>query len=217
MLYINIAIGCYFRVKDMAELVDYCKQFSPLEPEALAGLLDASVTRTFRKGQYLLRKGEVCRKLIYINSGLVKSCFTENEKEFVMRFFYENLLFSVFDSYFTQSPSKFALVALEPTTITTIDYAGMEALCQRYHSLETFFRKLLAIATAKMTKRISEMLEGDASERYKQFVEENNAILQRINVGDIANYLGITPQSLSRIRAARQNLSNGKKKRPRPD
>jgi CRP-like cAMP-binding protein len=193
-------IDCYFREKDMAELVDYCGQFSPLEPEALAGLLGASVTRTFRKGQSLLRMGQVCRKVFYINSGLVKSCFIGGEKEFVMRFFYENLLFSVFDSYFTQRPSKFTLVALEDTMVTTISHDSMESLCGKYHSVETFFRKLLSVAATKMTKRISEMLEGDATERYRQFVAENSAILQRINVGDIANYLGITPQSLSRIR-----------------
>jgi CRP-like cAMP-binding protein len=203
----------------MAELVDYCGQFSPLEPDALAGLLEASVTKTYRKGQYLLRKGQVCRKVFFINCGLVKSCFTGGEKEFVMRFFYENLLFSVFDSYFTQNPSQFTLVALEDTRVTTISYDNMEALCRNYHSVETFFRKLISVAATKMTKRISEMLEGDATERYRQFVAENSTILQRINVGDIANYLGITPQSLSRIRAARdrgaraarQNLPNGKK------
>ncbi len=92
------------------------------------------------------------------------------------------------------------MVALEDTRVTTISYDSMEALCRNYHSMETFFRKLLSVAATKMTKRISEMLEGDATERYRQFVAENSAILQRINVGDIANYLGITPQSLSRIR-----------------
>jgi CRP/FNR family transcriptional regulator, anaerobic regulatory protein len=203
----------------MAELFDYCQQFSPLEPEALAALLDIAVTKTFRKGQYVLRKGQVCRSLLYVNNGLIKSCFSEDGKEFVMRFFSENLLFSVFDSYFAQSPSKFALVALEPTTVTAIDRAGMETLCAEYHSVETFFRKLLSVATSKMTNRISEMLEGHATDRYDQFVGENSAILQRIGVGDIANYLGITPQSLSRIRAARvnkaatANLPNGKKRK----
>ena len=223
----------------MAELVDYCRRFSPLEPESLAELLEMSVTRKLRKGQYLLRKGQACRALYFINSGLVKSCFTEGEKNFVMRFFHENLLFSIFDSYFTQTPSKFSLIALEPTTVTLIGHAGVEALCKKYHSMETFFRKLLAVATTKMTKRISEMLEGDATKRYELFVEENSAILQRVNVGDIANYLGITPQSLSRIRGesrggksrggesrdgesrggdrSGQKLSNGKKSRVRRD
>ena len=195
----------------MAELFDYCRQFSSLEPEALEGLLDVAVTKTFRKGQYVLRKGQVCRSLLFVNNGLIKSCFSQDGKEFVMRFFSENLLFSVFDSYFAQSPSRFALLALEPTTLTIIDRVNMETLCAKYHSVETFFRQLLSIATMKMTKRISEMLEGDATERYDQFVAENSAILQRIGVGDIANYLGITPQSLSRIRAAGVNLPIGKK------
>jgi CRP/FNR family transcriptional regulator, anaerobic regulatory protein len=79
----------------------------------------------------------------------------------------------------------------------------METLCKNYHCMETFFRKLLSVATVKMVKRISEMLEQDATEQYNKFVEENNSILQRINLGDLAGYLGITQQSLSRIRAAK--------------
>ena len=67
--------------------------------------------------------------------------------------------------------------------------------------METFLRKLVSVAATKMTKRIREMLEENAGKRYKQFVKENKAILQRISLGDLASYLGITQQSLSRIRA----------------
>ena len=67
--------------------------------------------------------------------------------------------------------------------------------------METFFRKLASLAATKMTRRISEMLEENATERYNLFVKENNQILQRISLGDLASYLGITQQSLSRIRA----------------
>jgi CRP-like cAMP-binding protein len=69
--------------------------------------------------------------------------------------------------------------------------------------METFYRKLVSVATTRMMRRISEMLEDNARERYNQFVAENSQILQRISLGDLAKYLGITQQSLSRIRAAR--------------
>ena len=120
-----------------------------------------------------------------------------------MRFFYENLLFSVFDSYITQTPSKYSLIALEKTTVTMIGYDTMLGLCEKYHSAETFFRKLVSVATVKMMKRIGEMLEDNATERYREFVEENGAVVQRISLGDLAKYLGITQQSLSRIRASK--------------
>jgi CRP-like cAMP-binding protein len=64
-----------------------------------------------------------------------------------------------------------------------------------------------------MTLRICEMLEANAAERYQQFVEVHESIMQRVSLGDIANYLGITQQSLSRIRAD-HFLTNGKKKSP---
>ena len=69
--------------------------------------------------------------------------------------------------------------------------------------METLFRKLVSVANWKMTKRIREMLESDATSRYKLFIKENNDIVQRLSMGDVAKYLGITQQSLSRIRAAK--------------
>jgi CRP/FNR family transcriptional regulator, anaerobic regulatory protein len=185
----------------MADFVQYCNQFSPLDPEAADELFKNVRTRIFRKGDYLLKSGKVCRHLFFINEGLAKICFNKNDKEFIMRFFSENLLFTVFDSYLTQTPSNFMIVALEPTTVTMIDHREMEKLCKKYHCMETFFRKLVSIVPVKMTRRISEMLEENATERYNEFVRQNKAIIQRINLGDLANYLGITQQSLSRIRA----------------
>jgi len=184
----------------MADLLQFCQLFSPLEDAVLWELSQQTTTKTYHKGEFLLHSGDTCRYLYYVNEGLIKSYSEKDEKEFIMRFFSENLLFSVFDSYINQTPSKFNLVALEDTTVTLIRYETMEGLCKQYHSMETFYRKLVSIAATKMMKRISEMLEENATDRYWLFVEENNAIHQRISLGDMAKYLGITQQSLSRIR-----------------
>jgi CRP-like cAMP-binding protein len=185
----------------MPAFLQFCQQFSPLDDKALDDLSKAATKKKYKKGQYLLNKNRTCKHLIYINKGLVKIFFMDGEKEFVMRFFAENVMFSVFESYLTQTPSKFMLIALEDTTVTLIPYETMEDLCKKHHSMETFFRKLLSIACVKMTKRISQMLEGDAQKRYNLFVKENSTLFQRVSFGDIAKYVGITQQSLSRIRA----------------
>jgi CRP-like cAMP-binding protein len=185
----------------MADFLSYCNKFSDLDEATAEELLQNVKTKTFQKGDYLLMSGKVCKHLFFINEGLTKIFFIKNDKEFIMRFFSENILFTVFESYLTQTPSNYNIMALETTTVTLISQEEMEKLCKKHHCMETFFRKLVSIVSIKMTKRISEMLEENAAERYNQFVKENNSIVQRISLGDLAKYLGITQQSLSRIRA----------------
>lgn len=185
----------------MNEFIKFCNQLSPLAEEATDEILKRLKTKTFQKGDYLLRSGEVCRKLFFIDNGLVKLCFAKEDKEFIMRFFSESALFTVLDSYLPQTPSAYEIICLETTIITSIRNEEMELLCKKYHSIETFFRKLVSLAALNMMKRVSEMLEENATHRYRNFVEENNNILQRISLGDLSNYLGITQVSLSRIRA----------------
>jgi CRP-like cAMP-binding protein len=187
----------------MTDFAKFCIQFSPLDQDAAAELFHNLKTKTYRKGEFLLKDQDVCRHLFFINEGLAKSFFFKNDKEFIMRFFAENVVFTIFDSYLAQAPSSFTVKALEKTTVTLISYEKMENLCRKYHSVETFMRKLTGVAATKMMKRISEMLEEDTKVRYNKFVDENNQIVHRINLGDIARYLGITQPSLSRIRAGK--------------
>ncbi len=185
----------------MTDFIQFCNQLSQLDKEATDELLNNLRSKTFQKGDYLLKSGDVCRHLYFIDNGLTKTFFSKGDKEFIMRFFAENLMFTVLDSYISQTPSDFMIMALEPTTVTYIRQDEMEELCKKHHCIETFFRKLVSVAALNMMKRISEMLDENASERYANFVEENHTLLQRISLGDLANYLGITQVSLSRIRA----------------
>jgi CRP-like cAMP-binding protein len=173
---------------------------SALDKPATDDLFRNIKVRTFKKGDHLLSSGKVSRHLFFINEGFTKMYFIKDDQEFIMRFFSEGVLFTAFESYLASKPSKYAIVALETTTVTLVDQQKMEELCKKHHRMETFFRKLVSIAVVKMTKRISEMLEENATERYNQFVNENRIILHRVSLGDMAKYLGITQQSLSRIR-----------------
>lgn len=185
----------------MTDFIKFCHKISPLDQEATTDLLVTLKTKTYQKGDLILKDGAVCKHLYFINQGLVKTFFYKKDKEFIMRFFPENVMFSILESYLTQTPSKFMIMALEPTTLTFIYQNDMERLCKKHHCMETLFRKLISIASLNMMKRISIMLEDNATERYRNFVEENHKLLQRISLGDLANYLGITQVSLSRIRA----------------
>ncbi len=187
----------------MPDFLNSVNNLVPLDHNAAADLSGRLYTKAFRKGDFILKQRQICRSLYFINEGLVKLFFNSEDKAFVMRFFPEGAMFTLLDSYLNQSPAQYEIVALEPTTITFISYDDLEDLCKKHHAIETFFRKLVSMAALNMMSRVSEMLEEDATARYENFVRQNNALMQRISLGDLAAYLGITQVSLSRIRAKR--------------
>ena len=184
----------------MPGFIDYCTQRTKLDENAISDLSAAIHTKSFQKRGQLLQEERVCRTLFFIDEGLTKTSSMKDGKEFIMRFFPEGEMFTVLDSYLSDKPSNFIVTALEPTVVTYIYKQEMEILCQKHHCIEHFFRKLLSYATLNMMKRINEMLEDDATQRYENFVRENPRLMQRISLGDLASYLGITQVSLSRIR-----------------
>jgi CRP-like cAMP-binding protein len=183
------------------DFIQFCNRLSPLNKEATKDLFDVLKYKSIKKNDYLLKCGEVCRHLYFIDEGLTKTYFINKGKDFIMKFFSENSMFTVLDSFLSQAPSKYMVLALEPTTITYITHTELEALCKKHHCFETFFRKVISLALTSMMKRISETLERNATERYHDFVNGNPSLIQRISLGDLASYLGITQVSLSRIRA----------------
>ena len=108
---------------------------------------------------------------------------------------------TVLDSFVTRTPSAYSILTLEQTTITYLNYSDLEELCNRYHTMETFYRKLLSMAAVNMMERIGGTLEEKAQVAYHTFVKEHGKLLQRISLADLASYLGITQVSLSRIRS----------------
>jgi CRP-like cAMP-binding protein len=187
----------------MSNFIQFVNNLSPLTEVAANDLSNLLKTRMYNKGDHLLKSGSVCQNLYFVDSGLTKTYFNREDKEFIMRFFPEQAMFTVLDSFIIQIPSTYAVMALEPTTVTYLTKADIDSLCKSHHCIETFFRKLVSFASVNMMKRISEMLEEKGTERYNHFVSENNLLMQRISLGDLANYLGITQVSLSRIRARR--------------
>ena len=185
----------------MTDFIKTCNRLSTLDETAAEELMEKVKTRSLKKDQLLVNRGSVCNHLFFIDSGLAKTYFNTGDKEFIMRFFCEKEMFTVLDSFITRQPSTYYVKALEATELSYVEQTDLERLCLKHHCIETFFRKLVSIAAVNMMKRISEMLEEDASSRYAHFIKDSSYLLQRISLGDLASYLGITQVSLSRIRS----------------
>ncbi|CAM3033740.1 hypothetical protein DRF59_15195 [Chryseobacterium flavum] len=171
------------------------------EPAVMEELVAHLEFKTYRKGDFLLKADETCRYFYFIEKGLVKLFFDNGDKDFIMTFFAENAFFTELSGFLTGQPSKYMIVALEQTDTLRIHKNIIEELCRKHHSAETLFSKLYSKAPVNMMGRISEMLEDDGKKRYYNFLKQRPDLIQRISLGDLADYIGITQVSLSRIRA----------------
>ena len=185
----------------MKEFVNQINQYTLLSKKAELDFLSKLKSISYKKGELITKEGQICRQLYFINVGLVKQYYYHNDRLFVLRFFSENNIFTTLDSFLKQSPADFMTVALEDTSVTYIDYEDVQELAKNHHSFETFLRNLFSFAAFTLLNRIKEMFNNDALGLYESFTKNNSHLLQRISLGDIASYIGISQVTLSRIRA----------------
>jgi CRP-like cAMP-binding protein len=157
--------------------------------------------RKFRKRQYILQQGDVSRNETYIVSGLTRTYEVDDKgQEHVVQFGPEDWWVGDMYSYLTDTPSQFNIDCMEDTEVLQISKANQEMLYREVPKLERHFRIMIQNAYVSSLKRISSNLSKSAAERYDEFLTRYPCIGQRVPNHQIASYLGITPQSLSRVR-----------------
>src|SRR5574337_230172 len=125
----------------MNEIINYTNKILPLDATVIEDFLGAFEIRTFSKGTFILKADQVCKHYYFIKSGLTKSHFYKDEKEFIMTFFKEISMFTEISSYLTERPSKYMITALEDTTVYSISKTEILSLCKKHHSIEALFSK----------------------------------------------------------------------------
>lgn len=158
--------------------------------------------KKLRKKQFVLQEGDIARYQYFINKGCLR-IYTINEKgqEHIIQFAIEDWWTSDMYSYLTQTPAKLNIEAVEDTELLCIDNPSMEILYQKVPKFERFFRLLLQNAFIANQSRIIESMSLTADERYCKFIERYPSMERRLPLKHIASFLGITPESLSRIRS----------------
>jgi len=162
--------------------------------------------RKFRKHQYVLQEGDVCRHETFIVSGLTRT-YQVNDKgqEMVMQFGPSDWWVGDLYSFLTDKPSRLNIDCLEDTETLQITKASQEILFQKVPKMERHFRIMMQNAYISSINRISSAMSKSAAERYQEFLERYPFIEQRVPNHQIASFLGITPQSLSRIRGRKMS------------
>ena len=185
----------------MTEFVKQINKYTQLSKEAETDLLSKLKSKFYKKGDIINKEGQICKQMSFIEQGLIKHFYYHKDRLFILRFFSENNIFTVLDSFINQTPADFITITLEDTNLTYLDYTDVQELAQKHHSFETFLRKIYTNAALANLNRIKEMFNNDATELYISFAKNNQHLLQRISLGEIASYIGISQVTLSRIRA----------------
>jgi CRP-like cAMP-binding protein len=164
-------------------------------------ILECFQEAEIRKDDYFLQYGQVCNKIAFIESGLMMySNIDEQGTETVCDFVAANDWATQYQSFVTQSPSPLSIRALEPTRVRFLTHQRLEKLYQEIPAVERFTRKVIEKVFFNMIARNNALQVLRADEKYEKFLSEYPTIAQRVPQYYIASYLGIAPQSLSRIR-----------------
>lgn len=154
--------------------------------------------KTIKKNEVLLQENQTCKNLYFITEGAVKEYSIDKEgKEFILHFYFENNMACQFDSFLSQKPSPTYLEALEGSKFWVLSYHDFKKVCE---TMPNFGEKIAACIAKTTAKRMSLLLACDAMTRYEKFMEQESQVLLRIPHYMIASYLGIAPETLSRIR-----------------
>ena len=160
--------------------------------------------RELKKRQFLLKAGEVSKHENFVTEGLLRAYTIDaNGDEHIAMFAMEDWWISDLYSFLTQTPATQYIDALEDSTILSIEKPDLERLYLKVPRFDRFFRVLLQNAFVANQKRILASISETAEEQYTNFLKKYPTLEQRIPQHQIASYLGIAPETISRIRRSR--------------
>jgi CRP-like cAMP-binding protein len=189
-------------------LQNFSKKDIHLTPEEITIVQSLFTHKKFRKHQYVLQEGEVALHDNFIIKGLTRT-YTVDDKgeEHILRFSPEDWWTGDLASFLTGKPTVYNVDCLEDTEALRITFKDLEMLFEKVPKMNKYFRILYQRSIISYNMRVASALSKSATERYAEFIERYPGIVERVPNHQIASFLGIKPQSLSRIRHQAQPKS----------
>ena len=181
--------------------------FSHIEEKVSLTDRDKETIKTFfvpkklKKRQYLLQEGDVCRQMAFVAKGLLRTYNVDDKGDEHMSVFgWEGWWLSDLNSFLSGEPAVFNVDAIEDSELLMISRADYEALTIAVPVMDRYFRILYQNSLVTKERRLMSSITHSAEEKYVQLAESNPKIIERIPQNLIASYLGIAPETLSRIK-----------------
>jgi CRP-like cAMP-binding protein len=163
-----------------------------------------AIERKLRRRQLLLHEGEVCRHKVFVCKGLIRTYRLKNDgTENIMRFVPENCWNVDPQSYNSQTPTKYNIDALEDTNVILWSKESMDELFAAIPTLRVYSEKLKEHSLDATQNRVLANISDTAEEKYEDFITSYPEVFRRVPLHMVASYLGVSRETLSRIRHAR--------------
>lgn len=187
------------QIKDV--LVNYMKRFSDVSEAELVRLAENVPVGGFKKGTVLLHQGEVPDKCYFILKGCIRQyAVDDNGKETTFNFFTEEQSVTIFNQHAEDKASNYSLSCLEDCVLVVGDLAAEQDAYDHHPVLEAMTRKMIEEDMGRIRDEFSSFVASTPEERFKALFEKRPELINRVPQYQLASYLGITPESLSRIK-----------------
>ncbi len=180
---------------------NHIENFSKIQDEDWELLVPHLTIRSFRKNQFFIREGKRALDVGFVIEGMFRHFYTKDGEEKTTYFYFENHLISSYISCITGDPSLISMQALSNSSCIIFPYKVLNDLFEKSKAWQKFGRLVAEYLAIGLEERMVSLLMQSPEERYISLLNSGkNKIIERIPQHYIANYLGITPVSMSRIR-----------------
>jgi len=182
-------------------LLSHINEKVALSDQDIALMSNFFVPKKLRKRQYLLQEGDVCKSIAFVSKGLLRT-YNVDEKgdEHMSVFGWEGWWISDFNSFLTGVPAVFNIDAIEDSELLLLSRENYEAITLAIPIMDRYFRILYQNSIITKERRLMSSVTDTAEEKYLRLSNSNPEIIERIPQNLIASYLGIAPETLSRIK-----------------
>ena len=182
------------------QLIAHISKFVPLEQDEINAIVAQIPIKTYTAGEILLREGMISRVSYFNLKGCVRLYYLADGEEKTTFFYTENEFITSLRSFTSNSPADHYLECLEDCTLALIPYGVEKELLSRFPKLETFSRIILEQELANYQEMLANYIMSSPEQRYLNLLRNSPTLLQRVPLYQLASYIGVKAESLSRIR-----------------
>lgn len=184
----------------MDQLRIYFERMHKLSDEEWQAFQSTLERQELKKNDFLLEEGKTCRHLHFIQEGAFRFFYLKDGKELVTAFFFSGDFVTNYRSFLTGQPSDHSIEALRDSVVWSINKQNLHDLYDRYPVIDRLGRLMAERLYLVVTQRLDNLLYNNPEERYLDLLRRGSKLLQEVPQYMLASYLGVSAESLSRIR-----------------